>query len=94
MFSFFTFRKKRLEFIGHFICPIFINITKAKHSTDVYPFQLVVVPDPGGELKAWNFAKKVHAKFLMTPDKIDDLINENQYNRDWLASMYQQARRG
>ena len=54
---------------------------------------VIVVPDPNAELKAWNFAKKIGARFLMTPDKIDDLINENQYSGDWLSAMSKQARK-
>lgn len=54
---------------------------------------VIVVPDPNAELKAWNFAKKIGARFLMTPEKIDDLINENQYGGDWLSAMSKQARK-
>lgn len=73
--------------------------TPGQDSFDKLPVELfkgkkvVVVPDPGAERKAWDFAKKIGAKFLMTPDKIDDIIIENQYSSDWLASMYQQARK-
>lgn len=54
---------------------------------------VIVVPDPNAERKAWNFAKKINARFLMTPEKIDDLINENGYRGDWLSSMNKQARK-
>jgi hypothetical protein len=53
---------------------------------------VIVVPDPQAERKAWNFAKRIGAKFLMTPDKIDDMIVEYGYNGDWLAAMGKQAR--
>ncbi len=55
--------------------------------------KVIVVPDPKAELKAWKFAQKVGAKFLMTSEKIDDLIVENKYDSDWLASMFTQARK-
>lgn len=55
--------------------------------------KVIVVPDPNAEKKAWLFARKIGAKFLMTPDKIDDLIVENEYGKDWLASIYHQARK-
>lgn len=57
--------------------------------------QVVVVPDPGeeSELKAYKFAKKIQARFVRMPEKIDDLINECQYGCDWLASVYKQSRK-
>ncbi len=54
---------------------------------------VIVIPDPNAELKAYQFAKKIHAKFIILPDKIDDLIVENEYGGDWLASLYKQARK-
>jgi hypothetical protein len=56
--------------------------------------KVIVVPDPKAELKAWKFAKKIGARFLMTPEKIDDLIVENGYDQNWLYSMSLQARKG
>lgn len=55
--------------------------------------KVIVVPDPGAEAKAWTFAKKIGARFLMTPEKIDDLILTNEYTGDWLSAMSRQARR-
>jgi len=55
--------------------------------------KVIVVPDPGAELKAWKFAKFIGARFLMVSEKIDDLINANQYDKDWLASVRTQARK-
>lgn len=55
--------------------------------------KVIVVPDPGTELPAYQFAKKIGARFLMTPDKIDDIINANNYRSDWLAAMSRQARK-
>lgn len=55
--------------------------------------KVIVIPDPAAELKAWQFAKKISARFLMTPDKVDDLIVANEYGQDWLYSMSRQARK-
>lgn len=55
--------------------------------------KVIVVPDPGTETQAYNFAKKSGARFLMTPEKIDDLILANNYDKDWLATGSKQARR-
>jgi len=77
------------QFIGvtnqHGFDKLEVNLFKNK--------KVIVVPDPGYELKAWKFAKKAGARILMTPDKIDDLINANGYDSNWLASMSKQARK-
>lgn len=54
---------------------------------------VIVVPDPGAEVKAWNFANKIGAKYLHIPDKIDDLILANDYEANWLNVMSKQARK-
>ncbi len=76
----------------------FVGVTNQhgfdKLETDLFKGKkVIVVPDPGFEQKAWSFAKRTGARFLMTPDKIDDLINANGYDGDWLAAMSKQARR-
>jgi len=55
--------------------------------------KVIVVPDPKAEMKAWQFSKKIGAKFVITPEKIDDMILENNYRKDWLTALYQQARK-
>jgi hypothetical protein len=54
--------------------------------------EIVVVPDPGSELKAWNFAKSIHAKWLHLPQKIDDMIISSELDQNWLFSMKKQCR--
>lgn len=54
---------------------------------------VVVVPDPGAEKDALDFAKSIKAKYLPLPGKIDDFILETQINSDNLFSMLRQARR-
>lgn len=53
---------------------------------------IVVVPDVGAEKDALEFAKAVKGRFLMLPEKIDDFIVANEYDRDWLKHMERQAR--
>lgn len=55
--------------------------------------EVIVVPDPGAEVKAWNFANKIGAKYLHIPDKIDDLILANDYEANWINVMSKQARK-
>lgn len=55
--------------------------------------KVIVVPDPNPKDKVGDFIKKSGARYLMMPEKIDDLINANGYQRDWLASAAKQARR-
>ena len=55
--------------------------------------KVIVVPDPNPKEKVGKFIKAIGARYLMTPDKIDDLINANGYDGDWLAAMSKQARR-
>lgn len=55
--------------------------------------RVIVVPDPGAELKAWKFAKRLGARFLITGEKIDDMIIANDYSAAWLASVVSQTRR-
>ena len=47
---------------------------------------VVVIPDPGAEKDAYDFAKSVQARYLPMPDKVDDYIlqtgiNSNDFNR-------------
>ena len=54
---------------------------------------VIVVPDPGGEAEAAQFCKSIHGRFIRLPDKIDDMINANGYDADWLKSIEKQTRR-
>lgn len=53
---------------------------------------VVVVPDPGAEKDAVAFAKQVHGRVLLLPDKIDDLVVRNNYDVDWLMPLVRQSR--
>jgi len=54
---------------------------------------VIVVPDPGAEKPAFQFAKKVGAKWLNLPEKIDDYIIKNELNPNHLNAWYKQAMR-
>lgn len=54
---------------------------------------VIVVPDPGAEKPAYQFAKKTQAKWLILPEKIDDYINKNELNQNHLNAWYKQAMR-
>lgn len=54
---------------------------------------VIVVPDPGAEDEAFQFCKAVHGRYVRLPEKIDDLINANGYDADWLRSVEKQTRR-
>jgi hypothetical protein len=54
---------------------------------------IIVVPDPGGEDEAFQFCKVVRGRYARFPEKIDDLINANGYDADWLRSVEKQTRR-
>ena len=55
--------------------------------------RVIVVPDPGGESKPWAFTKQIGARFLMTTEKIDDMVVANEYDANWLNAMSKQARK-
>lgn len=54
---------------------------------------VIVVPDPGAEKDAADFCKAIKGRWLTLPDKIDDLINEQQLDASWLQRIEKQARR-
>lgn len=54
---------------------------------------VITVPDPGSERNAWEFTKKVGAKWLVLPEKIDDHIIRNGLNQNHLNAWYKQAMR-
>ena len=54
---------------------------------------VIVVPDPGAEVDAAKFCREVGARWLRLPDKIDDMIIEQDYDGSWLANMERQARK-
>lgn len=54
---------------------------------------VIVVPDPGAETEAAQFCKAVGGRYIKLPEKIDDLINANRYDADWLKAIEKQTRR-
>lgn len=54
---------------------------------------VIVIPDPGAEKDALQFAEQVGGRLLLLPAKIDDLIVANNYDHDWLKSVEKQARK-
>lgn len=54
--------------------------------------KVYIVSDPGAEAKAWKAAKRIGARMIAPPHKIDDMILENELSRDWLNAMAKQAR--
>ena len=54
---------------------------------------VIVVPDPGAEKDAAEFCRAVGGRWLGLPDKIDDMIIEQDYDGSWLAGMEKQARK-
>jgi len=54
---------------------------------------VIVIPDPGAEKDAYDFAKLIHGKYLPMPEKIDDYILRTQINPNDLHSMLKQARK-
>lgn len=54
---------------------------------------VIVVPDPGSEKEAYQLAKKINAKWLVLPEKIDDYIIKNESNQNHLNAWYKQAMR-
>lgn len=54
---------------------------------------VIVVPDPGAEKETVEFCKAVKGRWLPLNDKIDDLINAQGYDGDWLRAIEKQARR-
>ncbi len=64
-----------------------------KLTADLVGKNVIVVPDPGGAAEAAQFCKAVNGRFIRLPDKIDDMINDNGYDADWLRSIEKQTRR-
>lgn len=54
---------------------------------------VIVIPDPGAEKDAYDFAKSIQARYLPMPEKIDDYINITGCRGDALHSLFKQARR-
>lgn len=54
---------------------------------------IIVIPDPGAEKDAAEFCRAVGGRWLPLPGKVDDLINAQGYDGDWLQTVARQARR-
>lgn len=54
---------------------------------------VLVLPDPGAEAEALEFAKLTGGRFLRLPDKPDDYILANQLGRNEIYHLTKQARR-
>ncbi len=54
---------------------------------------VVVIPDPGAEKDALEFAKSVGAKSLSVPDKIDDFILATDASSNSIYAMLKQSRK-
>lgn len=54
---------------------------------------VIVIPDPGAEKDAAEFCRAVGGRWLSLPEKIDDLILKQRYDREWLWTIEKQARR-
>lgn len=55
--------------------------------------RVIVVPDPGAELKAAQLAKQIGGKILLLPEKIDDFILSVNATQDDLYKLQKQARK-
>jgi hypothetical protein len=54
---------------------------------------VLVIPDPGAEKDAFDFARQVKGKYLPMPEKIDDYILANDMNSNDLFALLKQARK-
>jgi hypothetical protein len=54
---------------------------------------VVVIPDPGAEKDAYDFAKSIQARYLPMPSKVDDYILETGISSDNFYSLIKQSRR-
>jgi hypothetical protein len=54
---------------------------------------VVVIPDPGAEKEAYDFARQIKGKYLPMPEKIDDYILANNMQTNDLFSLLKQARK-
>ena len=54
---------------------------------------VIVIPDPGAEKDAYDFAKSVNGKFLRLPDKVDDYILAMGLDKNKIYRLVKQARR-
>lgn len=52
----------------------------------------IVIPDPGAEKDAYDFAKQIHGKYLPMGEKIDDYILQTNINTNDFYSLLKQAR--
>lgn len=54
---------------------------------------VVVIPDPGAEKDAFDFAKSIQARYLPMPSKVDDYIIETGIGSNNFYSLIKQSRR-
>ena len=54
---------------------------------------VVVIPDPGAERDAFDFAKSIQARYLPMPAKVDDYILETGIKSDGFYALIKQSRR-
>lgn len=54
---------------------------------------VIVIPDPGAEPEAVEFARTVNGRIVRMPEKVDDLINAQGYDADWLRRLEKQTRK-
>ncbi len=54
---------------------------------------VVVIPDPGAEKDAWEFARSIRGKYIAFPAKVDDFLNETRTSSNDFYSIIKQARR-
>lgn len=54
--------------------------------------RVVVIPDPGAERDAYDFARKIKARYLPMPDKIDDYILARDMKPNEVYRLLKQAR--
>jgi len=54
---------------------------------------VVVIPDPGAEKEAYDFAKLVKGRYLPMNEKIDDYILQTKISANDLYAMFKQSRK-
>jgi len=62
-------------------------------SSRLFGKNVYVLPDPGGEKEAYEFAKSVNGSFLRLPDKPDDYVLKMNLHKDEIKALLKQARR-
>jgi len=55
--------------------------------------KVIVIPDPGAEKDAFDFARQAKGKYLPMPEKIDDYILANDLKTNDLYTLLKQARK-